>query len=468
MHTACCLFVVFAVLAMTSVVTARQEPVSIRVDTTKRHQTIEGFGASGCWTAQLAGDWPTASRERALELLFTDRGAALSIWRYNIGAGGGEEIHDATRRTRGVEVEPGRYDLSRDKAALDVVRGAVERGVLRVVLFANSLPERFTVSGKVSGGENGSPNLKPGSEDEAAAFLVDVTLRIKRELGLRDVRLSPMNEPQWQWGGRSGRRQEGCNMLPDQLAKLTAACARQLQERDPTILLEGPEGGEWKGATFSYIEAFAKEPALMKQLGALAVHSYWSNDDDRRAFMEKYRGAGLAIPLAQTEWCEMKHGRDAGMEGAFTLFRTVHSDLTICGVTNWSFWLAMSHYDYRDGLLYIEPDHSITPAKRLFALGHFSRFVRPGDVRVDATTSVDRLLVTSFLSADGRRIATVMANPTDAAVTIAIEMPGAALPASGTLVVTGEQRDMTESTCAPNAIVVPPNSIATYVCEPAR
>lgn len=467
MNTAACVFLVFAVLAMVSVVTAQHEPanVTLRIDMTKRHQAIEGFGASGCWTAQLTGGWADASRERALDLLFSDHGAALSIWRYNIGAGGGEEIHDRTRRAVSVEVGTGEYDLSRDAVALNVVRGAVQRGVNRVVLFANSLPERMTVSGKVSGGENGAPNLKLGAEEDAAKYLVDITLLVKRELGLKDVRLSPMNEPQWQWGGNSGRRQEGCNMLPEQLATFSAACARQLQQRDPSILLEGPEGGEWKGATFSYVEVFAKHPELMKQLGAIAVHSYWSNDEDRRAFMEKYRAAGLTIPITQSEWCEMKHGRDAGMEGAFTLFRTVHSDLTIGNVTSWSFWLAMSNYDYRDGLLYIEPDNTITPAKRLYALGHFSRFVRPGAIRVEAAAADERLIVASFQSHDGKRLVTVMANGGEEPVTISLEVVGSKLGETGLLVVTDADRDMAEANVAADAIILPPNSIATYVCE---
>lgn len=442
--------------------------VTVRIDLASRHQTIEGFGASGCWTAQLTNDWPELSRKRALDLLFTDQGAGLTMWRYNIGAGGGAEIHDPSRRTSSVEASPGVYDLSRDKAALDVVRGGVERGVDRVILFANSLPERMTVSGKVSGGEDGAPNLKDGSELEAAKYLVDITLRVKQELNLSDVRLSPMNEPQWHWGGKGGRRQEGCYMLPDQLAKLSGECARQLQGRDPSILLEGPEGGEWKGTSFSYVEAFMRDPVLMKQFGALAVHSYWSNDDARREFLTKYRAAGLTIPIAQTEWCDMQWQRDAGMDGAFTLFRTMHSDLTLCNVVSWSFWLAMSNVDYRDGLMYIEKDNTVTPAKRLFVMGHFSRFVKPGAQRVDSKVSDSRVLTSSYVTKAGDEIVTVVCNPTDDVFSLGVESGDSRTNPVVDCYTTDESQDLQKSTCPTNAVAVPPRSIVSIVARVNR
>lgn len=449
----------------TDVPTTAPTPVSLRIDPSQRHQTIEGFGASGCWTAQLTGDWPEASRTRALDLLFTDQGAALSIWRYNIGVGDGEEIHDRSRRTKSVEVAPGQYDLSRDQAALDMVRGGVDRGVERVILFANSVPARFTVSGKVSGGEDGTPNVRPGTEADVARFLVDITLLIKRELSLKDVRLSPMNEPQWTWGAKNNRRQEGCNMLPDQLALLSGECAKQLLERDPTVLLEGPEGGQWHGTTFDYVAAFMKDPVLMKQMAVLAVHSYWSDDTHRREFMDKYRAAGLTIPISQTEWCEMKWERDAGMNGAFTMFRTMHSDLTICNVVSWTFWLAMSNYDYRDGLIYIEKDNTLTPAKRLYTMGHYSRFLRPGAVRVQDNVSDPRVLSTSYLTRDGKQIVSVLANPTNDALRLSLESTGMSIDSQARVFVTTEEANLVESRSGLAGIAVPAQSIVTVVAQ---
>lgn len=459
-----CSIPIFTAITMVQAST-NPSSATLHIDTTTLHQNVEGFGASGCWTAQLTGEWPEASRRRALDLLFTDQGAGLSIWRYNLGAGGGAEIKDPSRRATSVEVTQGQYDLSRDQAALDVVRGAVERGVSRIVVFVVSLPERFMINGLVSGGDDGAVNLKPESEPDAATYVTDITLLLKRQLKLEDVRLSPMNEPQWTWGGKAGRRQEGCHMLPDQLARLSNAVAQKLQAQDPSILMEGPEGGQWHGTTFSYIQEFLKYPDLVRQLGALAIHSYWSDDDARREFMRRYEDAGLNIPIAQTEWCDMQWQRDAGMHGAFTLYRTMHSDLTLCNVVSWTFWLALSNYDYRDGLIYIEKDHTLTPSKRLSTMGHFSRFVKPGAVRVASRVSDERLLTTSYLSKDRLQVVTVIANPTDEVFGLSLETVEADLDPLADLYVTDEERDLARQQANLASVAIPPQSIVTVVAH---
>jgi O-glycosyl hydrolase len=442
---------------------AKVERVMIRIDPEIRHQTLEGFGASGAWTSQLYHDWTPAVRRQAVSWLFTDAGAGLSIWRYNIGAGAGDEIRDPTRRARSVEIEPGsrRYDLSRDEAALDMVRAARDAGVSRVVLFAVSAPPHMTVSGRVSGGENGSPNLRDDAIDSFSDYLIDISIKIRDELRLNDVRLSPMNEPQWSWGKEGNQRQEGCHMLPDQMAHLYQAVARRLADRAPGILMEGPEGGAWGGTTFDYIDAFKDDPLVMRQLGALAIHSYWSNDNHRREFMKKYREAGLTIPINQSEYCIMRWGRHDDMEGAFKLFDTMHSDLTICNAVSWTWWLAISNYDYGDGLIYLEKDGTISASKRLWVMGHFSRFIKPGAVRVEATAAQQDLNVTAYRSADGKSIISVLGNRGEAAIDVGIT--NAALATTSQLYVTGEQSNLVRQDVSTTHFTLPARTIATLV-----
>src|SRR5699024_1909965 len=90
-----------------------------------------------------------------------------------------------------------------------------------------------------------------------------------------------------------------------------------------------------------------------------------------------------------TEWCEMVGGRDSGMDSALVLARTVHSDLTIANAAAWQYWIAVSRYDYRDGLLYTDyvgpgDEESLHETQRLWALGNYSRFLRPGARRIGA------------------------------------------------------------------------------------
>ena len=91
----------------------------IRIDPLNKRQIIEGFGASGAWWAQDVGGWEDESREQIIKLLFDQQeGIGLSIYRYNIGGGDGENIPDNWRRAETFEVAQG-ADKHRIKLAVE-------------------------------------------------------------------------------------------------------------------------------------------------------------------------------------------------------------------------------------------------------------------------------------------------------------------------------------------------------------
>jgi len=102
-------------------------------------QTMTGFGASGAWWPQDLGQFPPSVQQRVASLLFSQTsGIGLSIYRYNIGAGGLVKV--ARRYTQTFLVQPGRYDWSRDPGGVAFLRLAQQSGVPTLVGFANSAP----------------------------------------------------------------------------------------------------------------------------------------------------------------------------------------------------------------------------------------------------------------------------------------------------------------------------------------
>ena len=96
-------------LIIYSVYVVSQKPVIITPKTT--YQTIEGFGASDCWTGNYVGQWKTTGKDNAAKFLFSQdlksngnpNGIGLSLWRINLGAGTAEQgdastIEDVSRR----------------------------------------------------------------------------------------------------------------------------------------------------------------------------------------------------------------------------------------------------------------------------------------------------------------------------------------------------------------------------------
>lgn len=381
-----------AVGAVTGAGTARAEGApaapayAITIDPTVRHQRIEGFGASGAWWAQKLGAWHAPRRHEVARLLFSrSQGIGLSQYRYNIGGGTDETITDPWRTAEGFETGPGTYDWSRDAAARRFLRAAADHGVEDLIAFVNSPPRRLTANGHTYG-DPGTSNLPAEHHEEFVAYLLDVLRHFRDEEGIAFRTLSPINEPQWTWDGPG---QEGCHYEPEQVHDLTAAVVHALADSDLDTVVSAPESGEYKAlySGQSYADVLLEDPDLRAGLGELATHSYWSTDEQRTLAAE-HLAAHPEVPLAMTEWCEMVGGRDAGMDSALVLARTVHADLTLAGATSWQYWIAVSRYDYHDGLLYtdyVEPgdEEAVQETRRLWALGNYSRFLRHGARRID-------------------------------------------------------------------------------------
>ena len=99
--------------------------------------------------------------------------------------------------------------------------------------------------------------------------------------------------------------------------------------------------------------------------------------------------------LWQTEYCILVGsegkgggGRDLGINTALDVARIIHLDLAVAGASAWQWWTSFSPENYKDGLIHTDwkkpgDKENVLPAKLLWALGHYSRFVRPGMRRVE-------------------------------------------------------------------------------------
>lgn len=391
--------------------TNESEPINITVDASIHHQRIRGFGASGAWWPNYVAEFPAADRDRLLRLLFTPEGADLSIYRYNLPAGEGLDVTDRRRRTAQVEIAPGTYDFSQDWKARLILREVRALGVEHFVLFSKSPPPRLLRNGKVSGGDNGGSNLidTPEARLDFARYLLDLTAHYTREFDLPNVVLSPINEPQWHWG-RDRRHQEGCFYTPEELRLALRALIEEKHRRELDLIIEAPESGEWKNLNYDFARALFDDPVIAADLGTYAVHSYWSSPEDRRKFVAWFRERYPNKTLAMTEYCQMEHGHDLGIESALRMADVMHEDLVVAGVDTWQWWLGVFVGGYKDALIYAHPrTRKIETTKRLWAMGNYSRFVRPGATRIEARTEGD-LRVSAYLAANGREATIVVIN----------------------------------------------------------
>jgi hypothetical protein len=219
----------------------------------------------------------------------------------------------------------------------------------------------------------------------------------------------------------------------------------------------------------------------------MAGHSYFTTSPHAQAVATRQQLAArvASVPKLsfwQSEYCilgdnagEINGGpRDLGMAPALYLARVIHTDLAVANATAWQWWLAISPYDYKDGLVYIDKnktDGNFYPSKMLWALGNYSRFVRPGAVRLaaqldGALASPGAPLVSAYRSANGKQLITVVVNDTDAPTDLRLALAGRQLGASQpfTTSATGDLQPG-PAVLAGQALHLRPRSITTLVSE---
>ena len=79
-------------------------------------------------------------------------------------------------------------------------------------------------------------------------------------------------------------------------------------------------------------------------------------------------------------------GFDRTMKTALYVARIIHHDIVYAGARSWQWWRAIGG-DYKDGLIreYTNPDLQdgrVEDSKLMWILGNYSRFIRPGAVRM--------------------------------------------------------------------------------------
>lgn len=412
--------------AKTKTICCEEEPdnslltVTVNLESTK--QIIRGFGASDAWSIQFVGaNWPVEKRERIADLLFststTDdgnpEGIGLSIWRFNIGGGSAQQgegsgISDEWRRAEGFLQDDLTYDWSKQKGQKWFLKAAADRGVQTFIGFSNSPPIQLTRNGLAYGDGGFSSNLPESNYKKYAEFLGDIVSKFDQD-GIQFHTISPMNEPQWNWSEQNN--QEGSAWRNDEIANLAKVINDHFEERNISTKIDIPEaaqinflysdGPDGRGNQLDYFwnDSETELSHLERMANVVSAHGYfttWPISEmirHRTLLREKLDSMDNAPELWMTEYCILENneevqgrGRDIGMDPALYMARLMHYELSIAEASSWQWWLAVSPYDYNDGLIYIDRDTQngdIYVSKTLWAMGNYSRFILPDAVRVE-------------------------------------------------------------------------------------
>jgi len=194
----------------------------LNIDPTIKYQTMEGWGGSLCWWANIMGGYSDSKIKTICDWI-TDPvlGLNMNIFRFNIG-GGDDPGHNHMRVDGGNM--PGYkasatapYDWTQDANQRKILQQLIasriaKAGVndIQLVGFSNSPPYWMTVSGCSAGSVEGNvTNLKTDMYDDFADYLTEVVRYYHDNLGITFNYIEPFNEPDGNWWKALGN-QEGC------------------------------------------------------------------------------------------------------------------------------------------------------------------------------------------------------------------------------------------------------------------
>ena len=411
----------------------------IDLNNPRRMQTLKGWGTSACWWAQACGD--EDAQNALAELLYGDGGLGLNIYRYNIGGGfeeGNCRIENPWRRTESFmlydrEKEEESWDFSRDANAVAVMKKSLALGnVDTLILFCNSPHWSHTSTGQTSGSLlYHTCNIPKMNYPRFVDYVLTVAQHFLDE-GLPVKYISPINEPQWKWGG-GFVWQEGCHYELCEVKEIYHLFAEEILKRKMPVCLYGPESGEILGTTVDYFHELYSDELIKQVMPVFAFHSYHADNSPslRREFKNTLVTPHPDIRFDMSEWCELpnkSHTRD--FKGALITARIIGQDLVYAGAESWTSWVAANNLhrdedgrDFSDamisGALHFE---EWTINERFWAMVHFTKFVPVGSTVLDigyyCTDEDNDFNVFAFATPDGESVLVIVNEGEDTEVTV--------------------------------------------------
>ena len=320
-------------------------------------QRIDGFGASSAWDSS----WTVPEAD----LLFSTNsgGVGLSLLRSRIAPDG-------------TTVESSIMQMAQ-------ARGAT------VWSTPWSPPASDKDSGTVDGG-----NFVASTSNYTtyAAQLAGYAAAMRSTYGVNIHAVSVQNEPD-----ANETTYESCVWTGQQIHDFVPYLASALNTAGvPNTEIILPEEESWD---FSMATTTMSDPTTAGAVSILAAHNYGSS-----AAAETEYGKAL--------W-ETEHyfGTDDSIQNGLALAQEIHSFLTVANANAYLYWWLMG-----SGNGSIVGNSVTTPAKRLYVMGNYSEFVRPGFYRVNVTNNTIAL-VSAYMDPASSNYVIVAANPTQWPVT---------------------------------------------------
>ncbi|PWT86379.1 MAG: hypothetical protein C5B58_01480, partial [Acidobacteria bacterium] len=248
-----------------------------------------------------------------------------------------------------------------------------------------------------------------------ATYLSNYIKTLQTTYGLTNFfALSVQNEPNYNPGpGHDSAQYTGQQMHDFILNNLGPT----LTAHNPGVQIIMPEEAQW---VFDLATTTLNDPSAAAYVSTIAAHDY-----NYGAASPYALGQGLGKGLWETEVSTFENF-DSSMTNALPWAKRINDWMTIASANAYHYWLLLGQptggLGDNEGLI---SSNGVTTAKRLYVFGNYSKFVRPGWVRIGATpTPLTGVSVSAYKDPSSGKFAIVAINQTGSNVAVSFALSG--------------------------------------------
>ncbi len=393
---------------------------TVTINSLQHYQTIDGFGISEAFgQAESIHKLSSQSdQKKILDLLFnTSTGVGFSILRNLLPSSKFSTIEP--KDPGGPKATP-QYQWDHNSEGQIWLSKQVQT-TYKVKLFyldAWSAPGFMKTNGTENKGGTicGAPRTSCPSGDWRRAYanyLVQY-LRDYQSEGIPTPYIGPANEPSPTPIGYSSM-----NMTSAQMADFVKILGQALRASQLHSQIVCCDTIGWHAAQ-SYANAITQDLSANNAVSIISSHGYGSAPNSPLTGISQKH-------TWETEWGTLSGPWDSSWDSGskasgLSWAQNIYTGLTAANLNAFFYWWGLGFHISDNGVLMRYQNNALEISKRLWAFANYSRFVRPGAIRIGATASANELETTAFKNTDGS-LSLVILNtaPSDIPVTFSLQ-----------------------------------------------
>ncbi len=395
---------------------AQAAGANVTVDYAQPRQTVAGFGASITWLAGDLSNFSAANQTALLDTLYSTSvpSAGLTIVR------GGSMLCQ-------FNPSAGVYNWNDPLIQGEITwmnRVKSTYAVNQFMITTWTPPSFMKSNNSCSNGGSVLTQYYPDLANTMVLWMQNAQTSLGQQVNVWSVQNEPSNSTSY----------DSAIYTPAQfISFVTGYLKPAMTSAGLTTKIATPEPSVWGGP--SYFDSnwgfpiLQNQPAMDADVDLLVTHDYGAN-----ASLASPSQAALQYnkPIWETEVYKGKT-YNGSITDALSWADSIYGALSTGNFNAWCYWWALDPYNDNQALIaYSNSTWTFQVPKRVYAIGNFSRFMRPGSV-VLTTSSTNSNIQATAVSPTSGSVALVLTNQSRSSISVTVSLSNLANPPSNVI-----------------------------------